>query len=67
MRPPNGFIALPISFERALLHHSAHLLTHAQLHALIGVSIGLEAVIIDAAQLAQLFAAPRNFRSPEEV
>jgi hypothetical protein len=49
------------------LHHSAHPSIPAQLHALIGVSIGLEAVIIDAAQLAQLFAAPRNFRSPEEV
>ena len=42
MPPPIGSIALPISFERALLHHSAHPPTPAQLRALIGVSIGLE-------------------------
>ena len=67
MLPPIGSIALPISFERALLHHSAHPPIPAQLRALIGVSIGLEAVIFAAAQLAQPFAAPLNIRVPEEV
>ena len=66
MLPPIGSIARTISFERALLHHSARPMTPAKLHALIGVSIGLEAVISDAAQLAQPFAASPNVPAPEE-
>jgi len=64
----DGSIALPISFECALLHHSAHPPIPAQLRALIGVSIGLRNnVIPDAAQLDQPFAALLQICVPDEV
>lgn len=67
MLPPNGSIALTISFECMLLHLSARFRILDQLSALIGGSIGLgTTVIFDAAQLARLFAAPLNALNWEE-
>jgi hypothetical protein len=67
MLPPIGSIALPISFERALLHHSARFRILDQLLVLISVRIGLRNNMISAAaQLAQPFAAPINVSAPEE-